>query len=368
MIKKVFSVAAFSAILIGASSCHHEDKKAEVKVENFVLSDTMQKIIKVDEVTMDKVDGIVNLNGDISYDQNNVVRVMPMVSGIAQDVKVNLGDRVSQGQTLATIRSVEALGLQNDLVNARAAETLAKKNLEVTQSMMDKGVASQRDLLQAQQDLARAESELNRVSNQLTMIGTSTAGKGAVVALTSPDNGFIVERKLNPNQPIRSDDASPLFTVSDLKRVWVLANVYEVDVEKVKVGDSVEVRTLALPDKVYYGRIDLVSNALDPIARTLQVRVMLDNPNYELKPEMYARVSVRFKEQDKEMPNVPSAAVVFDKSRNYVVVYHAKDNLEIREVEVLDAQGPRTYISAGLKPGEKVISKAALLVYQAIRQ
>ncbi len=368
MIRKTVFVAALSLALGGLTSCHHEDKKQETKIENFVLSDTMQKIIKVDEVTLDKVDGVVNLNGDISYDQNNVIRVMPMVSGIAQDVKVNLGDRVTQGQTLATIKSAEAMGLQNDLVNARAAETLAKKNLEVTQSMMDKGVASQRDLLQAQQDLAKAEADLNRVSSQLSLIGTSAAGNGAVVAITSPDNGFIVERKLNPNQPIRSDDATPLFTVSDLKRVWVLANVYEVDVEKVKVGDSVEVHTLAHPDNVYYGRIDLVSNALDPVARTLQVRVVLDNPNYELKPEMYARVSVRFKEQDKEMPNVPSAAIVFDKSRNYVVVYHAKDNLEIHEVEILDAQGPRTYISAGLKPGEKVISKAALLIYQAIRQ
>ena len=68
------------------------------------------------------------------------------------------------------------------------------------------------------------------------------------------------------------------------------------------------------------------------------------------------------------MPNVPSEAIVFDRSRNYVVVYHSKDDLEIREVEVLDAQGPRTYITSGLKPGEKVISKSALLIYQAIRQ
>ena len=362
--------SAFTSLLLLAvmSSCSHEEKKPNIDTAKFTLSDTMQKIIKLDEVTTDKVDGIVSLNGEVTYDQNNVIKVMPIISGICQDVSVNLGDRVTQGQTLAVVKSTEAISLQNDLVSARSAEALAKKNLEVTQSMTEKGVASQRDMLQAQQELAKAESDLNRVTNQLSLIGTSATAKGAAVTLTSPESGFIVERKLNPNQLIRSDDGTPLFTVSDLKKVWVMANVYEVDVEKVKVGDSVIVKTLAHPDKVFYGKIDLVSNALDPVARTLQVRVVLDNPDYLLKPQMYARVAVTFKEKDKQMPNVPSEAIVFDRSRNYVVVYHSKDDLEIREVEVLDAQGPRTYITSGLKPGEKVISKSALLIYQAIRQ
>jgi cobalt-zinc-cadmium efflux system membrane fusion protein len=363
-------VSAFSPLilLLLLSSCGHEEKKANLDSPKFVLSDTMQKIIKIDEVTTDKVDGIVSLNGEVTYDQNNVVKVMPIVSGICQDVKVNLGDAVRQGQVLAVVKSSEAVGLQNDLVGARAAEALAKKNLEVTQSMADKGVASQRDLLQAQQELAKAESDLNRVTSQLSIIGTTSSATGSSVQLISPGNGFIVDRKLNPNQQIRSDDGTPLFTVSDLKRVWVMANVYEVDVEKVKVGDSVVVKTLAHPDNIFYGKIDLVSNALDPVAKTLQVRVVLDNPDYLLKPQMYARVAVSFKQQDRQMPNVPSEAIVFDRSRNYVVVYHAKDDLEIREVEVMDAQGKRTYITSGLKPGEKVISKSALLVYQAIRQ
>lgn len=350
------------------NSCSHEEKKMNTNSPKFTLSDTMQKIIKIDDVAVGRVEGVVSLNGEVTYDQNNVIKVMPIVSGICQDVSVNLGDRVSQGQTIAVIRSTEAIGLQNELVNARSAEALAKKNLEVTQSMVDKGVASQRDLLQAQQDLAKAESDLTRVTNQLSIIGTSAAAKGANVQLTAPESGFIVERKLNPNQLIRSDDGTPLFTVSDLKKVWVMANVYEVDVEKVKVGDSVMVKTLAHPDKIFYGKIDLVSNALDPVARTLQVRVVLDNPEYLLKPQMYARVAVSFKEKEKEMPFVPSEAIVFDRSRNYVVVYHAKDDLEIREVEVLDSQGLRTYITSGLKPGEKVVSRSALLIYQAIRQ
>jgi cobalt-zinc-cadmium efflux system membrane fusion protein len=366
--RNILSVFIFSLALAGLTSCSHEIKKPNTDTAKFVLSDTMAKIIKLDEVTMGRVDGIVSLNGEVTYDQNNVIKVMPIVSGICQDVKVNLGDRVTQGQALATVKSTEAVGLQNDLVAARSGEAIAKKNLEVTQSMVDKGVASQRDLLQAQQDLAKAESELNRVTNQLSLIGTSTNSKGALVQLTAPESGFIVERKLNPNQLIRPDDGTPLFTVSDLKKVWVMANVYEVDVEKVKVGDSVIVKTMAHPDKIFYGKIDLVSNALDPVARTLQVRVVLDNPDYLLKPQMYARVAVSFKEQDQQMPYVPSEAIVFDRSRNYVVVYHAKDDLEIREVEVLDAQGIRTYITSGLKPGEKVLSKSALMIYQAIRQ
>ena len=363
--KRILWMAVSVAVLL--SACSHETKKETVALGKFALSDSMQKIIKIDEVVTDHVEGMISLNGEVSYDQNNVVKVMPLVSGICQDVKVNIGDRVSQGQALATIKSSEAAGLQNDLVTAKTNVQIAQKSLEVAESMQEKGVASQRDILQAQSDLAKAQSDLNRVQSQLSIIGTSTVG-GASVSLICPQAGYIVERKLNANQQIRADDASPLFTVSDLKRVWVMANVYEVDVEKIKVGEEVTVTTLAHPDKKFEGKIDYVSNALDPVSRTLQVRVVLDNPDYLLKPQMFARVGVSFKEKDKQMPYVPSESIVFDRSRNYVVVYKAANDLEIREVELLDAQGARTYIQAGVQPGEKVISKAALMIYQAIRQ
>lgn len=364
--KKIgFALAVLAGVIM--SSCSHEVKKESPELGKFILSDSMQKIIQVEDVSTDDVSGDITLNGEITYDQNSVVRVMPLVSGVAQDVKVNIGDKVSQGQVLATIRSGEAAGLQSDLVAARSNVQLAEKNLEVTLGMQEKGVASQRDVLQAQQDLAKAKGDLTRVQSQIGIIGTSTAG-GNSVSLTSPQSGYIVERKLNPNQQIRSDDPTPLFVVSDLKRVWVMANVYEVDVEKIKMGEEVVVKTLAHPDQKLIGKIDYISNALDPLSRTLQVRVVLNNPNYDLKPQMFARVSVNYKENDKKMPSIPSEAVVFDRSRNYVVVYKAKDNLEVREVEIMDAPGSRTFIKSGLEPGEKVVSKAALLVYQAIRQ
>jgi cobalt-zinc-cadmium efflux system membrane fusion protein len=96
-------VSAFTSLFLALllTSCGHEEKKANLDSPKFQLSDTMQKIIKIDEVTTDKVDGIVSLNGEVTYDQNNVVKVMPIVSGICQDVKVNLGDAVRQGQVLA---------------------------------------------------------------------------------------------------------------------------------------------------------------------------------------------------------------------------------------------------------------------------
>ena len=363
--KRILFMALSAAFLL--SACSHETKKETVELSKFALSDSMQKMIKIDEVVTDHVEGMISLNGEISYDQNNVVKVMPLVSGICQEVKVNIGDRVSQGQPLATIRSSEAAGLQSDLVAAKNNVQIAQKSLEVAQSMQEKGVASQRDILQAQADLAKAQSDLSRVQSQQSIIGTS-ATSGSSVSLICPQAGYIVERKLNPNQQIRTDDASPLFTVSDLKRVWVMANVYEVDVEKIQIGEAVTVTTLAHPDRKFEGKIDYISNALDPVSRTLQVRVVLDNPDYLLKPQMFARVGVSFKEKERQMPYVPSEAIVFDRSRNYVVVYKAKNDLEIREVELLDAQGPKTYIQSGLQPGEKVISKAALMIYQAIRQ
>jgi multidrug efflux pump subunit AcrA (membrane-fusion protein) len=366
--KKIVSALTSLLLLAVMSSCSHEEKKPNIDTAKFILSDTMQKIIKLDEVTTDKVDGIVSLNGEVTYDQNNVIKVMPIISGICQDVSVNLGDRVSQGQTLAVVKSSEAVALQNELVSARSAEALAKKNLEVTQSMTEKGVASQRDILQAQQELAKAESDLNRVTNQLSIIGTSATSKGANVTLTSPESGFIVERKLNPNQLIRPDDGTPLFTVSDLKKVWVMANVYEVDVEKVKVGDSVIVKTLAHPDKIFHGKMSISY----PMHSTLwpgrfrcvsysTIRSICSNRRCMLVWLSHSKRKTNRCLTCRAKPSYLTVAETTSSSTMQKMIWrYVRSKSSTLRVPALT--------SPPVSDREKVISKSALLVYQAIRQ
>ena len=118
---------------------------------------------------------------------------------------------------------------------------------------------------------------------------------------------------------IRSDNATGLFTISDLKNVWVMANVYESNISFVKMGDSVNITTLSYPGKIFRGKIDKIMNVLDPSNKVMKLRIVLRNPDYLLKPEMFASVVVNTTE-NKKMLSIPARTLIFDHSQYYVLV------------------------------------------------
>jgi cobalt-zinc-cadmium efflux system membrane fusion protein len=164
---------------------------------------------------------------------------------------------------------------------------------------------------------------------------------------------------------LRSDDPENLFTISNLDRVWVMANVYESDLANVHEGDPATITTLSYPDKVFRGHIDKIFNVLDPESKTLKVRVTLDNADYRLKPEMFANVSITYAGHDKRV-TIPAKAVVFDKNRNFVVVVNRENHPIVREVDVYKSVGDKTFLSGGLAPGDRVVSTNQLLIYNAL--
>ncbi len=144
-----------------------------------------------------------------------------------------------------------------------------------------------------------------------------------------------------------------------------MANVYESDIAKIKPGYEAQVRLMSYPDKVFDGRIDKVNNVLDPATRTMQVRISLPNPSNLLKPEMFAQVTIQF-EGVNRLVTVPANSLIFDKNKNFVLVYHDPKRIETREVQVSQTTQGRAYIASGLKQGEAVMTKNQLLVYNAL--
>ena len=182
----------------------------------------------------------------------------------------------------------------------------------------------------------------------------------------APISGFIVEKNVTNEMMIRADNNNYLFTISDLKNVWVLANVYESNISEVHLGDSVQVTTLSYPGRVFHGIIDKTFNVLDPTNKVMKVRIVLSNPDYVLKPEMFASITVKNVEQ-KESVCIPSSALIFDNSQYFVLIYNSRSDVHIMPVQILNSTGPQTFISAGLKPGDKIISsREALLIYHAL--
>ncbi|MDP4217673.1 MAG: efflux RND transporter periplasmic adaptor subunit [Bacteroidota bacterium] len=353
---------AISSVLLSFAMAGCKDgagAPAEQK-QKYVLPDSLARTVVIDSVTNARVVNSITLTGKIASNDDNVVKIYPLVSGTVQDIKVMLGDYVQKGQTLAVIRSSEMAGYSNDIVTAESNLAVTKKNLEATLDMYKSGLVSARDSLSAVAAYDQAKAALEKARRVIRNNGGGMNGEYAVI---SPINGFIVEKLATNNMAIRSDNGNNLFTISDLKNVWVLANVYESSIPLIRTGDSVNVTTLSYPGKVFRGKVDKIMNVLDPTNKVMKVRIMLPNPGYLLKPEMFANVTLNNTE-NKRMLCVPSNALIFDNSQYYVLVYKSPSNITIRPVQVSGTAGDKTYIANGLSEGEKVIGSQALLIYQ----
>ena len=342
-------------------SCENNDKKP-VEEKGYVIPDTVMQSLRIDTVSISPLVNAITLTGKVGANEDNVVPVYSLVSGIVQDIKVVLGDYVQQGQTLAVVRSQEMAQYSSDLLNAETNLRIARKNLDKTIDMYHSGLASMNDSFSAEAAVQQAHAELDRVNRVLKINGGNTNGEFVVRA---PISGFIVQKGATNDQAIRGDNSASLFTISDLKNVWIQANVYESNISLIHPGENVDVTTLAYPGKIYKGRIDKIMNVLDPTSKVMKVRVILPNPDYTLKPEMYASITVSDKE-NKKCLSVPTSAVIFDNSQYYVLVFHSKSDVRITPVKWINAVGDRTFIAAGVNEGDHVIASQAILIYNAL--
>ncbi len=358
---KAILFITLSVSVLGFTSC--KDKpEAEEEKKGYVMPDSLLKTIEIDTVTNSRIFNTLTLTGKVDFNEDNVIKIFPTISGQVSDIKIMTGDYVKQGQVLAVMRSSDMAGYSNDFETAKSNVEIAKKSLDATNDMYKSGLASQRDLLTAQENYNQALSAFEKSKRVLNLNGGSLTGEYVV---KSPINGFVVDRQVNNNMMIRSDNATGLFTISDLKNVWVMANVYESNISYVKMGDSVNITTLSYPGKVFRGRIDRIMNVLDPSNKVMKLRIVLANPGYLLKPEMFASVVVNTTE-NKKMISIPSRALIFDHSQYYVLVYKSPSDITIRPVQVLNTVGERSFISEGLSEGEHLIGTQALLIYQEL--
>src|SRR5882724_377524 len=349
-------------LLMMAQGCSSSPETAPAEKAKFVLSDSLARSIEIDSVSNSKVINSITLTGKIAFNDDNVAKIYPLVSGNLQDIKVMLGDYVEKGQTLAVIRSPEMAGYSNDIVMAETNMSVAKKSLEATREMYKSGLASARDSLAAEAAYDQSKAGYEKA---LRVIRLNGGRRNVKYSLRSPIGGFVVEKQATNNMSLRADNNASLFTISDLKNIWVLANVYETSISLIRVGDSVNVSTLSYPGKIFRGRIDRIMNVLDPTNKVMKVRIVLPNPGYLLKPEMFASVMLNTT-LNRNMLSVPGTALIFDNSQYYVLVYKSPSDISIRPVQVSSTVGDRIYISGGLSEGEKVIGSQALFIFHEL--
>ena len=208
----------------------------------------------------------------------------------------------------------------------------------------------------------KAQSQLSRIQETYKIYNLKP---GAIYEVRSPISGFILEKTINQDMLLRDDHSNNIFDIAEIDEVWALANVNESDVRDVVLGSNADVTTLSYPDKSFHGVVDKIFNFIDPETKAMKVRIKLKNPDYVLKPEMKATIKLSYYQKEK-MLAVPSSSVIFDKSKNFVMVYKDRNNIETRKVEVFRQVGDVTYISSGVTEGESVITTNELQIYDAL--
>ncbi|HTN45696.1 MAG TPA: efflux RND transporter periplasmic adaptor subunit [Flavipsychrobacter sp.] len=342
------------------ASC--KGKKQSEESGAFQLSDTMMAKCTFYKATPQPLKNEIRLFGKISADNNKLAQVYPIVGGVVTDIHVELGDYVKQGQVLATIRSSEIARFQKERMDAVNEVAVSEKNLQVAKDLFGGKLNSEKDVMAAEKELEKDKAELNRVNEVYKIYNLKS---GSMYHVVAPISGFVVTKKINRNEQIRADNSEPLFSIAEINEVWALANVNESDISRIHEGYDAEVKTLAFPDNAFHGKIDKIFNAIDPETRSMKVRVKIPNADFKLKPEMNCTVAVRFREAQ-QLIAVPASAIVFDKSKYWVMVFKDRHNIETRRIAIYRQVGDTTYIKNGIRDGETVISQNGLLVYDAL--
>ena len=352
---------SFVCLLLALASCNNETKEIAQDTK-FCLTDTLKKHLETATAEIKTVENELVLTGKISFNEDKVARVFPLAGGFVKELKAELGDYVQKGQVLAWIRSPEIAGFRNEGIKATNDLRVAEKNAKIAEELYKTGTISQVELANAQRELQNAKGEGNRIADVIDMYG---AKEGSLYPIKAPISGFVVEKHIALNMELRTEDISPVFTVGNLDNVWVLANIYESDMNKVKEGIAAEITTISYPDKIFNGKIDKIFSLMDAESKVVKAKIILQNPNFMLKPEMFANVTLRFNENAQKIA-VPSKAVIFDKNKHFIMVYKSDCNIETREVQLYKAMPNTTYIEKGIIAGDKIMTRYHLLVYDAL--
>ncbi len=348
-----------SVSILQLVSCRNEPPEESA---GFVLTDSMLAKCAFAQAVVTDVRNDIRFFGKITADNNKTAQVYPVVSGVVKTIDIGLGDYVKQGQVLATIQSSEVAGFEKDRLTAINNLAIAEKNLSVANDLFEGKLNAEKDVMQAEKEVEIARSEVERI-NQVYRI--YQLGKGSIFKVTAPTSGFVISKKIVANELLRSDNAEPVFEIADTREIWAVANVNESDIGKIQTGYAARIRTLAFPDTIFTGKVDKIYNVIDPETRSMKIRITIPNYDFRLKAEMNCTVNISFSE-NKKMVAVPSQAVIFDKSKYWAMVFIDKDHIETREVEMYRQSDDLTYIQSGILEGETVITKNALLIYDAL--
>lgn len=317
--------------------------------------------VTVMPVSAEAVNDKLVLPAVVESDPARTAAVLPPLSGRVRQLKVALGDRVKAGQVLAVLDSPDLGQAYDDNDKAADAYDLTKKTLDRQTEQVKLGAASTRDLDQARSDFNQAAAEYARTKARLQAIGVPLDAKerARVLAVTAPVSGSVTALQIAQDNMI-NDPTQPIMTIADLSTIWVTAMVPEKDLGVVTKGEEAVVSLSAYPDRTLHGKVLFVSDVLEPDSRRDKIRIALANPDFALKPNMFATVTLRASPHPRVV--VPTSALLMNNDRTSVFVATAPWTFERRTVDPELEEGTTVAINSGLQSGDQVVVRGGILL------
>lgn len=317
--------------------------------------------LAIEPVVEKEIEQKLVLPAAVEADPGHTVKVLPPLAGRIVEVKVQLGERVEAGQPLSVLDSPDLAAAYADYDRAKVILALAAKTRDRQRDLAKIGGGAIKDQQQAETDYVTAEVEFQRAGARLRQIGVEpdTANKSRMVTITAPIAGSVIDLAVAPGA-YWNDATTALLTIADLTTIWVTANVPEKDTARIAKGQPVDVVLPAYPEETFKGRVLFVSDVLDPDTRRTKVRIAFANPGVRLKPNMFANVD--FLAPPQRMTVVPTTALVLKNDSDQVFVEVAPWTFQPRRVETGFQIGGEVAVKAGVKPGERVVTRGGVLL------
>jgi cobalt-zinc-cadmium efflux system membrane fusion protein len=330
--------------------------------------------IQVEPVAQQVVEDTILTSGTVSLDDQRTGHVLSPVTGRVTKIFAQLGARVKKGDPLATIESPDIGSAVSDVHKAEADLIASEHDLRRKTDLYEQRAASAADVETSEDNRRKAKAELERARQKQYLL---RAGNVDAVTqsytLVSPIDGEVLLRNINPGIEVQGQysggTSQELFTIGEVDRVWVLGDVYEIDMARVHVGTPATVTVVAYPNKSFQGSVDWVSGGLDPNTRTAKVRCTFDNPEKLLRPLMYS--TVRIAVDQKMALAIPRSALL--RLGEYKVVFiqtgEADGHITFERIPVdVDEREPSPWLEVkhGLEPGQKVVVDGGALLSQRL--
>jgi cobalt-zinc-cadmium efflux system membrane fusion protein len=327
--------------------------------------------IAIGAITVRPIGTQVVTSGKVTFDDRQVAHLFSAVTGRVTRIVSDPGSRVKKGTALAIIESPDVGNAFSDLGKAAADLAAAEHDLARQKDLYESHAGAQKDFEVAQDNYGKAKAEMDRARQKARLFrGGAADAVTQQFTLRAPIDGEVIARNVNPGAEVQGQygggAAVELFTIGELDRVWVVADVFEMDLGKIKAGAPVSIRVITYPDRLFTGQVDWISDALDPATRTARVRCSVDNRDRALKPEMYATVSIGT--EGERAPAIARSAVLRLADQNVAFVYAGdlpggRLRFARRVVAVNDEDGGEFLpILGGLETGERVVTSGAILL------